>query len=707
MANQWQRCTLDDDSLQQLNLYKQELAAVEQEIFALETTMKEQIADLNRTTKVAATVTTKSDDLNVNHRLKLTATEKGTDIEKYRIILANPGANIYFNPLIFLLFPNLFLKIHPPQYGVAPTTSLDQMCYDANVIYVEVETDSSAVVWTNPRTLKLAFTNRGYDALFTSEDIDSYEITIFFVTLTITLPVVADGTQYQFSGGKDTPIQDLTKGFNDLYAGTGKDVETVLEQLAIPVAKAGQSPAEIMAQVSNLIPLSTGKLVKCSGSNLTSLRALWTLLGADSEAATTVCGLLPGTSGYPLVVWTQEVSTTVEVPTCDGGGTSTTITTKVVGDVNERPVQTSGMTPHVFWLETLSPSVETLAFLTKMGLTDTQIETALDVSEDTVYIIPEPALLTTYSLTCAELLELFELSECEGVTTISVQDALSEVGDSPASSTNGFVSSSFNLPGGASGGGVDIRSALSPETSMTDELSALSETKCLDPLAIGSITSFIASASVMIDMAVSTVERVRSTVSRTLNTISGLVSNIQGVLSNAEKLGCLIPLDFMASVKAPALDFLLPHIDLAVPQINGLLDTVQAIMDKVNKVICQVVSAINSLLGPALEIAECLVPGITNAIANAFGAALPNPADYLPCTNNPFDLVGLFKDLLSKINALSDLVTSMVNDILSVASQLQLSVNIQDQTSVKDATGNCSSGPLGAMASSIKSKLSI
>jgi hypothetical protein len=682
VANQWQRCTLDDDSLQQFNLYKEELSEVEAEIAVLETTMKAQIYDLNRTTKVAATFTTESPSLLTNHRLKFTATTAGTDIHKYTVILANPGANGT-------------LTLYPPAYGSVPTGALAKMFYDSNVIYVEVETDSSADVITTPADLKAEFTAAGYDLLFTTTVVDSGG----------PLPLVADGTQYKFEGGKDTPLKDLTAGFNDLYAGTGKDADTALEQLGIPVAKSGQSAAQVLQQTSDLIPLSTGTLVKCSGQNLISLRAMWNLLGASSAASTTVCGLLPGQSGYPLVIWTRQVTTTVTLAACDGGGTRTDTTTEVVGNVNQRPSQTSGMTPYVFWLESISPSVETLKALSKAGLNDTQVQTALDESEETVYIIPEPALLTTYSITCAELLELFGLT-CEGITSVGVEDALSELGDSPADASNGFMSAAFNFPGGPTG--VNIRNALSPETAMTEELAALSQTKCIDPFAVGSITSLIASASAMIDMATSTVERVRSTVMGTLNTISGIVANIQGILSIAEKIGCLIPLDFMASVKAPALDtFLLPQIDLAIPQINGLLDTVQAIMEKVQKVICQVVSAINSLIGAALSGAECLVPGITNAIANAFGFSLPNPLDMLPCIENPFDLVGLFQDLLGKITALSDMIVTMINDILSIASQLQLSVNIEDQTGVKEATGDCSSGPLGAMASSIKSKLSV
>lgn len=706
MANQWQRCTLDDESLQQLELYKAELAAAEQEIAALEVTMKDQITDLNRQTKVAAELLTNSADLNQNHRLKLTAVEGGTDIEKYRVILVNPGANPDFNPFVFFFFPNIFTRIHPPQYGVEPTDALDKMFYDNNIIYIEVETDSEGNVWSNPWTLSLALNAAGYGELFTPSQPDTFEVTIFFVTIYVSLAVVADSTQYEFSGGKDTPLKDLTNGFNDLYAGSGKDTETALEQLNIPVAKSGASAAEVMSQTSNLIPLTTGTLVKCQGENLISLRALWTLLGADSDAATTVCSLLPGTEGYPLVIWMQEVTTTTELEACAGGTTLEETTIEVVGGVNEKPNQTSGYTPYVFWLEEVAPSVETLKLLSSVGLSNSQIETALDSSEDTVYVIPEPDLLTTYDLTCAELLELFQLSECEGVTSIGVQDALSELGDSPADATNGFVSASFNLPTGPSG--VDVRSALSPETSMADSLNALAETQCLDPFAVGSIASLIASASAMIDMATTTVESVRSTVMGTLNTISGLVANIQGILSQAEKLGCIIPLDFTASVKAPALDsFLLPQIDLAIPQINGLLDTVQEIMEKINEVICKVVTAINTLIGPVLEGAECLVPGITNAIANAFGFSLPNPLDALPCIENPFDLVGLFQELLGKINALSDMITSMLNDILSIASQLQLSVNIEDQTGAKEATGDCSSGPLGAMASSIKSKLSV
>jgi len=705
VANQWQRCDLDDDSLSQLELWRGELADAEGEILALQDDLSDAIDDLNRTSKVAATLLTDSDDLNTNHRIKLTAAEGGTDIHKYAVILVNPGPNPDFDPWAFLLGgANTYLTLRPPQYGVTPTDPIDLMMYQGNVIYVEVETDADGAVWTNPLTLKEAFTDGGYDELFTSETPDTFQITIFFVLVDVHLPVVADGTQYKFSGGKDTPLEDMTKGFNQLYAGTGKDYETALEQLAIPVAKSTQSPAEILSQTSNALPLSTGTLVKCDGENLISLRAMWSLLGADSDAATTVCGLLPGITGHAIVIWTEEVTTTVDLPACDGGIPLTTTTTVVVGEPNEKPSSLSGRTPNVFWLEEITPSVESLEALSKAGLNDTQLQAALDESQDTVWIIEDPSILTTVGLTCAELLELLELS-CEGVVSLSVADAFAEL--APASASNGFVSAAWNFPAGASGGGVDVRKALSPETSMADDISDFNDSKCIDPFAKGAITSMIASASAMIDMVTRTVESVRNTVVGTLNKVSGLVANIQSILSKAEALGCLLPIDFTASVKLPSLDFLKFSIELALPQITGMLDIVQEIMDKIAKIICQVVEALNNLIGPVLGLANCLVPGLTNKLANAFGSLLDNLLDQIPCIENPFDLVGMFQTLLGKVNSISEMVTGMVNDILSIIGQLQLSINIKDQTGVEEATGGCASGPLGAIAGSIKSKLGV
>lgn len=703
MANQWLNCDLDDDSLQSLQAWRDELAAAEAEILTLQDTLKDQIADLERTSGVKAELLVPPTvDTAVNHRLKMTAAETGTDIHKYTVMLVNPGPNPLFDPLIFLFFPNLFLRIHPPQYGVVPTAPLDKACYDGNLIYIEVETDTLGNVVSNPGTLALALDNAGYDELFDSSTPDSFFTIIFFVLIEVHLPVIADATQYHFSGGKDTPLQDVTTNLNKFYAGTGKDNETVLEQLAIPVAKEDQRPCEVLAQTSNVVQLSSGALVEVDGDNLVELRQLWELLGEDEDAAEQVCDLLPGTSGDPIVVWMQTVTTTVELEECDGGGTQTTSEEQLL-TVNKRPSDFTNTTPHVFWLEDIAPNVARLDTLGYLGLTDTQVQTALGEEEDTTYVIDQPTILSDLTLTCDDLLELFQLTNIEGVIALSMTDALDMLQDSPANIANGFVSAAWNFPGGK-----NINEALNPESAMADDIAALNETKCIDPFAKGAIASFLASVSAMIDMATRTIESIRNTVVGVLNKVTGILANIQDVLKNVEKLGCILPINFTASVKLPNISALEFSIELMIPVVDGIMETIQEIIEKIQKLLCQVQEAIRSLLGPLAGAADCLVPGLSNAIVNAFAKLLPNPLDLLPCIENPFDLIGMITEIQGSVNALFAMMTGMVNDIVAIAAQLQLSINIKDQTDFEDsAGGGCASGPLGAIVSSMKGKFGV
>ncbi len=671
-TDRWINCALDEEGVQLLQDWKLDLQGVEESCLALEVTLAEKLAELTATEKVKATCTFGTQA--TLNRLILTSVEGGTDIHSLTIFLANPGPTANYN----LFVPSTY----------KPTIT-DYRSDGMDLLYVNLGTDTNGNVVTGPRALANEFTAQGYDDEFTSATPDFYVWWIF--VFDFPLP---SNTQEVFAGGNDAALANVIKSLNTLYRGTGKDYESLLTQAGIPVAKEGDTAAEVLSQISDLLILVSGKRLLRSGQNLLVLRELWTLFGSDDDATTKVLGLLPGTDGMPNVVWVKTVTTTVNLPACDGGGSQTTSTTEV-DSINQKPSSTVTCTPTVWWTKEIEPSVGSLALLSKYGLSNTQIQDALDSSKDTTRIIIEPTLVSTLGLSSADFTELMNLSDVEGVqsTELSMEEALDELSKSAATIANGFISATFNMPG------EDLRSSLSPEVSMTSEIQAFNDSKCIDPFGKGVVTSLIAAASAMIDSVLRIVERVKDMVKSVLNKVSAVLSNLQSILSKLNVVACLLGEDI--SLDGPTLDLMAPQVESLSVSLEGALDPLQAIMEEVMPVICKITEAIQSILGPIAGKAECLKIGITNDLFNKFGTEV---LKLIPCIENPFDVIGMLEDVINKALSVQGMVFGLLDDVLKLVAQVNAISTFSAQAPAEAATSGCQSPVLGAMVSSIKSK---
>jgi hypothetical protein len=661
--DRWLNCTLDENGVQLLQTWREELQAVEERCLALEATLGQQLTAITATEKTKATCTFGTEeDLN---RLILTAVEGGSAIHSLSIYLANPGPTANYNPLT------------PSTYN---PTIIDYRSQGIELIYVKLGTDTLGNVVTGPRALAQAFSNQGYDTLFTS----AYPDLFYWWTFVFDFPLPSNVHQ-SFSGGNDASLTFAIAALNAAYQGTGKDYETMLEQALIPVAKEGATTAETLSQISNVVVLSSGKRLLRSGTNLLVLRELWALLGANRSAVDLLVVLLGYAEGTPHVVWIQEISQTVELPACDGGGTQTTVV-NVVDVVNGKP-SSKMCSPTVWWLQAIMPSVDFLSRLTSFGLSDVQVQDALDASKETTHIISDPSLMTTLGLSSEDLLELLELSEVEGVSAeLLVEETLTELSKSEVTEGNGFVSANFNMPDD------DLRAALSPETSMASDILAFNESPCIDPYGKGILNALIAADSYMTDTVLRIVKRLKDRVKSQLNKISAVLANLQGVLSKLDVMTCLIG-------GKVTLDG--PTFELLRLQIKPILVSVQQIIGEISAPICQVVDSLQALLGPIAGSIDCLKPGLSNDLFNAWGSQF---MQLVPCIQNPFDVMGMLGDLLGKVQSIQGMTLSLMGDAQSITLQLNVISSFTSQAPADVAMESCHSPTLGAMVSSIKSK---
>jgi hypothetical protein len=355
------------------------------------------------------------------------------------------------------------------------------------------------------------------------------------------------------------------------------------------------------------------------------------------------------------------------------------------------------MTPWVWWAYSLISSVESLEALTGYGLSADQIQDALDESHARTSIIPDD-IVTQLSLTSAELQELLELTEVEGVgaAVMTAEEALEALKDISPTAANGYISASFNLPGGSY-----LQAALSPAESMTDSIQSLNDSQCIDPFGKANINSFLAAASATVDSATRIVERVRDKVISTMNQVSSILANLQSILGNLQAVSCLIGLN--VSAKGPQIDILMGKVDSFSVEFKAITIKVEAILELVFPKLCELLTAINDLIGPVLGLAECLVPGLTNTLLNAFGTNL----NLAICISNPFDFEAMLSTLEGKINALSDMVTSMINDMRDIQVRLDLNIDIENQSTTQSALTDCQGAVMGAMVNTIKSKFGV
>lgn len=696
VTNRWLNCALEDEGVRLLQEWKETLQATEESVIAIEEDLDDKLDDFTATEQRKATLQFGSQA--TLNRLILQTVNDGIE-DDLTIILTNPGPNFNYNAL---------------DSGTWNWQITDlRSTYNINMLYVELTTDTNGNVVTGPAALCLLFVAGGYannDFLCFAPDL------IIFGFLVFDFPLPTNEGAKHFTGGGDAPLQAVLQGLNAIYQGTGLTPSTAMTKLGIPIVDSDSTSAEILAEVTDLCVLDTGKrLSKVTTDNLSEIRALWNLLGGDSDAADALITIFnsdeavkdaqdPDIQNYgafddvtpraqPIVVWTQEVSTTITLPVCDGGQDQTTTTTQVVGAYNTKPSSiTADMTPHVWWLYSIDPDIDTMERLQAYGLSNAQIQAALDESNDTVYLVPDN-VITDLSLTSAELQELMDLTEVVGValSTITMETALDVLSDSSASATNGYISPSFNFPGD------DIADSLSPERAMIDDISDFNDSGCIDPLGKAQVTTLLAMASSTVDSVARIIERARNKVVEPLNTVSGVLANLDNVVNNLPAVSCLIGLDI--SAKRPDIDVMMPNIEAMSIEFDSILGDLELVVELVLPKLCMVEEAIRSVLGPELGLVDCLVPGLTNELFNKMGVDLGLEV----CIENPFDVEAMLQEVETKINAQTTLINSLLADVRSISSRLSLNINIEEQTDSEEAMGGCADASMGAIVSRIKS----
>jgi len=429
------------------------------------------------------------------------------------------------------------------------------------------------------------------------------------------------------------------------------------------------------------------------------LRELWTLLGANSAATTSLLTLLPGTVGQPIVAWTQTVTAVVANTACEGGGTTTTSTTGLVC-VNTKPTSGTALIPTVWWRESIDPNLPSLALLNNAGLSSAQVQAALDTDTTSVHVIEDANLVATFGLTAADLTELLGL-DVAGIASLDYEVALASLLEQPAGAANGWLSPSWNWPTDT------LKDNLSPTTTMAADIQAIDSSECIDPVKKAGLVTLISMASSLIDTATRLMQRVVGKVRPVLNKISGLLANVQQVLDNLNGSSCIFGLSIEAQL--PQLDLLISQLKFATIDFKSFFETIDAMLQVLmGDMICKLQSALRDLLGPDLA-NVCLVRGLTDLIVNAWGRLQGKlGALGLPCVTNPLGYTSMLVDLQVKIGALASLANSMLADLRSISTQWNLISDIDIQSSDKPTSpARCSSPALATLVGRIKSQFGV
>ena len=495
------------------------------------------------------------------------------------------------------------------------------------------------------------------------------------------------------TGGKNAAIVSCETALNTLINTSGHTTADAYGVTGTPYVTTADTPAQAMAKISDKVQLSSGKLFEIFGTNLNEVRSLWTLLSGDTD---TVYSLLPGADGTPIVIWTKQVTTILPLPDCDGKGTTTSTKTVVVGSPNDR-LPVAGLTPNVWWRKSITPAVATVNYLYTLGLTQDQVNTALDPSASTTHVIEDQALTTTFSLTVSDLAELMGISSLAGIASVVYEVALATL--PPASAANGWNSPAWSLPGGAT-----ARDNLSPSIALAADVAKMANSPCIDLIGKGLIATFVAAASAPIDMVTRVAERVRNAVKPVLDRISGILSKAQGWMDKFKAPGCILGVDF--SFDIPSIDFLLLNLELIAPDIKGFIDTIEGIFKTMTPKLCQIETVVTDLIGPLLPEdadAVCLAKGLTNFLVNQAGRL----KGLLPCVNNPFDALRLLTQISDKIAALTALLNSMLKDLRLIVSQINMLTDITVESPTKAQTITCNNAALATLSKRIKSTFGV
>lgn len=658
MALEWlQDCNLANKDAKYLRQWQIEIAAAEADFNSEAATLDTHASNLNASSKTTATV-------------ELPAVGGGGVTLTWLGLASHVGAGA---DLTGNRAHKLVAHVWTEGRNALLTSNMD---WDTYVLSISLATDPNGTATTTADALAIhlnTFHGFYYSATNTGTNV-----------MQVAAPV-------NFSGAVDASFTTIKEQLNQLYTGTGKTWQTVLsDNFGATVATAGTN---VVSEASRLVVLLSGKTFEQSGTNLSVLRVLWTLLDSDT---TTLLSLLPGTAGSPIVIWTATTTVTNTATACAGGQTTTTTTTTKIGNPNTAPSSTAGYTPTIWWLDSIDSSLVNLNTLSKCGLDTLQIQTALDDTNDNVHVVEDRTLVDLLNLSATDVTELMGLVNVDGIVSISYATALDSLADQAPGLANGYLSPALNWP-------MDqLIENMSPSHAMATEIAAINVSTCLDPLVKSGLMSLIAT----VDSAVGSVYRmVTSLVTKArsiVNDLGGIVSNIIRIISDPDGASCILGLSL--PLRSANVNTLLLEIELSMPTINAISLSLNAMIGHITPLLCKLQVAIQDLLGKTLgSLVTCIGTGITNALINQFGVNLGLQI----CISSPLDVVTTLQRLLTRVNAVNTLIVRLLADIRVIVQQYNSFANIASQTNATDATVSCQSTNLGGLVGSLKFNLGI
>lgn len=498
-----------------------------------------------------------------------------------------------------------------------------------------------------------------------------------------------DGELVQFSGGHSAALTTTSKALESLFNNKGVTTTTMLDNVGIPVFR---TTLQALVDTAGVAVLSTGKTFEATGTSLTVLKELWTLLGEDAGAYTQLVGLLI----YDMiVVWTKTTSLTLPADACGTQQERTVSLTEVVA-VNSSPTLEAGVTftPQTYWLGSINPDYTNIALLQRWGLSSSQLVDALDENHENTHIIDSDGLAVFQQLSSNECAELFGLN-IEGVSSITYEQALEKSSSKPLGPSTGYMVPMLNFPQDK------LKEELSPDSQMALDIQ---DSSCVDPVGKSGLIAVVNVVDAMISTLASTVGAVTRTISSVVNRASGMVAAILTFFNDAaEEAGCFG--GFSLTVDGPNISILKAELPQFSFSMEVTLDLITDVFSDISPVVCKVKQALNELIFiPGDPTLTCLTRGLTNDLVNKFGTQIQVS---LPCIANPLDYLSMIEELVEKVNGITSMINSLFRDLVTLQSQIRALANLELESPFKNQTEDCSSAALSVLIGRVKSTFGV
>jgi hypothetical protein len=407
MPSIYRGCTIENDFDVALSEFRKSLAEIQKDAMEQMESLRPALENLsNSKTKATALIGSSSDD----NEIRWTAVEEGQDGNAIFIYYD------YLGPI----YTGTGFADRPPSSYVDPDNPTHVHCILA--------VNSSAEI--DP-----AYPTSACFAIWISEPDVQALVEASLPGTGSGLPTVTAGVQ--LSGGKGSPLTDASAEANNIARVFGASShQDLMRSFSIPVVEnVEDAKALINSQSSDYVVIGD-KLLIVEGTNLVAIRTLYEAVGKDLSDLKDHLTLLQSSPGSFIFVMTRNIEipsteiicgeeqTFVEVredyfETNKNIETLATSTNTSLGSINT----------YVLWSGSIVPSSQTRELMTLYGLPDDYAEvifTEQGSDTDTVTsfvqmpvvdVVEDPALLTKLGLSDSELEELLSNEEVEGLKT--------------------------------------------------------------------------------------------------------------------------------------------------------------------------------------------------------------------------------------------------------------------------------------------------